>query len=91
VDHADVYLFLEHVSGKWRDFGREFGVPGKMLQTLQDANFPPEQCCNKVIEEWLMYSGDEPSWYSLTDALRKLNMQQEIDNIMTMWSKLYSL
>ena len=58
-----------------------------MLQMLQDANLPPEQCCKKVIEEWLMYSGDEPSWYSLTEALRRLDMKQEIDKIMMNWGK----
>ena len=85
----DVYHILKQVSGKWRDVGKELGVSEKMLQALQDANLPPDQCCSKVIEEWLMYSGDEPSWYSLTEALRRLNMQQEIDKIMTKWSKSY--
>ena len=87
----DVYHILEQVSGKWRDIGRELGVPCKMLQALQDANLPPEQCCNKVIEEWLMYSGDEPSWYSLTEALKKRDMKQEIDKIMTKWGKSHFL
>ena len=91
VEHMDVYPILQQVSGKWRDIGRELGVPGRMLQALQDANLPPDQCISKVIEEWLMYSGDEPSWYSLTEALRRLNMQQEIDKIMSKWSKSYSL
>ena len=82
-----MYHILEHVSEKWRGIGRELGIPGKMLQALQDANLPPEQCCSKVIEEWLMYSGDEPSWYSLTEALRRLDMKQEVDKIMMKWSK----
>ena len=82
-----MYHILEQVSGKWRDIGRELRVCGKMLQTLQDANLPPEQCCNKVIEEWLMYSGDEPSWYSLTEALKRLDMKQDVDKIMTKWGK----
>jgi len=82
-----VYHILKQVSGKWRDIGRELGIPGKMLQVLQNANLPPDQCSNKVIEEWLMYSGDEPSWYSLTEVLRKLDKKQEIDKIMTNWGK----
>ena len=86
-----MYHILEQVSGKWRDIGREVGVPAKILQVLQDANFPPQQCCNKVIEEWLMYSGDEPSWYSLTEALRRLDMKQEIDKIMAKWGKSHFL
>ena len=86
-----MYHILEQVSGKWRDIGRELGVSGKMLQALQDANLPPEQCCIKVIEEWLMYSGDEPSWYSLTEALRRLNMKQQIEKIMTKWGKSHFL
>ena len=86
-----MYHILEQVSRKWRDIGRELGVPGRLLQVLQDANLPPDQCCSKMIEEWLMYSGDEPTWYSLTEALKKLNMEQEIDNIMTKWSESYSL
>ena len=89
MEHVDVCHILKQLSGKWRAIGRELGVPEKMLQTLQDTNFPPDQCCSKVIEEWLMYSGDEPSWYSLIEALRRLNMQQEIDEIMTKWSKSY--
>ena len=86
-----MYHILEQVSGKWRDIGRELGVSGKMLQALQDANLPPEQCCIKVIEEWLMYSGDEPSWCSLTEALRRLDMKQQIDKIMTKWGKSHFL
>ena len=84
-----MYHILKQVSEKWRDIGRELRIPERMLQTLQDANVPPEQCCNKMIEEWLMYSGDEPSWYSLTEALRRLNMEQEIEKIMTKWGKSY--
>ena len=86
-----MYHILKKASGKWRDIGRELGLPGKILQALQDANLPSEQCCNKVIKEWLMYSGDEPSWYSLTEALRRLDMKQEIDKIMTNWGKSHFL
>ena len=87
LEHMEVYHTLEQVSGEWRDIGKELGIPGKMLQALQNANLPPEQCCAKVIEEWLIYSGDEPSWYSLTKALRKLHMEQQIDKIMMKWGK----
>ena len=73
---------LKHVSRKWKDIGRELGLPHTMLQTLQGANLPSQLCCCEVIEAWLMYSGDEPSWYSLTEALKRLNMEQEISKEM---------
>ena len=53
-----------------------------MLQALQDANLPPQCCCSEVIEGWLMCSGDEPSWYSLTEALRYgAGNQQDNDGV----------
>ena len=90
VDHNDVNLILSRVPKRWNDIGKELQIPETSLTALQESHLAPEICSSKMIEDWLMYSGTEPSWNSLSEALKKINIEHNIiaEPIMSRWGEL---
>ena len=90
VDHSDVNLILSRVPKRWNDIGKELQIPETSLRALQECHLPPEICSSKMIEDWLMYSGAEPSWNCLSEALKKINIEYNIvaELIMSTWGEL---
>ena len=88
MDYKVVSAFLESVSEKWQEIGRELGLSEQTCHRIQEASGGnPELCCSHMIQECLVGSDVIFNWHSLTEALRNLRMEYLVDNILLNWGK----
>ena len=86
MDYKVVSAFLESVSVKWQEIGRELGLSEQTCYRIREANGGnPEACCSQMIEEYLIEKEVNFNWFSLTEALRNLNMEHLADTILLEW------
>ena len=89
MNHKIVFSFLEPVSEKWSEISQELGISDEGRQKITKASETsptnPIMCCSRMVEEWLMGSELSPSWHTLSEALRSLNMEQLADEVLLLW------
>ena len=86
MDYKVVSAFLESVSEKWQEIGRELGLSELTCYRIREANGGnPDACCSQMIEECLIEKEVNFNWFSLTEALRNLNMEHLADTILLDW------
>ena len=92
MDYKIVSTFLEGVTVRWKDIARELGLSEQTIERINNAHQGnPEFCCKQMIEECLIGKEVKLNWQSLTEALRRLHMEDLVDMIGEYWGKLMKI
>ena len=86
MNHKIIFSYLEPVSEKWLEIAQALGMSEEAQHAISKAstsNFM--MCCSRMVEELLVGCDVSLSWYSLTEALRALNMEQLAEEILLHW------
>ena len=75
----------DKVKAEWYQFGEAIGVPKEYLEKLEGLS--EEGCLVKLLEFWLSYHPDRPTWKELADALEYIRDYQLANNL----KKVYDL
>ena len=92
MNYKIVSSFLEGVTVRWEEIAREFGLSQQTIDRINNVHQGnPEFCCKQMIEECLIGKEVKMNWQSLTEALRKLHMEDLVDMIGEYWGKLMDI
>jgi len=68
----------------WYQLGLHLGLPYYQLESIEvHDRYRLHRGVAKMFQRWLITS-PEPTWYALTEALRKVHMNAEADRIATL-------
>ena len=83
VTLRSVYDCLQKVSHKWDDIGRELGVPLSYRKGLRmvGASSTNDGKLEEVLDKWIESKSTPVSWETVTDMLRKLDLNNIADEI----------
>ena len=89
--HADDSLTLDslliqirsQVTPKWYRFGLAVGIAEEILNKY--SNCPPEECIIEMLDYWLRNSYIKPTWKDVAEALKKIELQQLAESILTVY------
>ena len=83
-----VSSFLEGVTVRWNDIARELGLLEQTIDRISNAHQSNAEFCCK---ECLIGKEFKMNWHSLTEALRKIHMEDLVDMIGKYWGKLMEI
>ena len=67
------------VTSRWYQLGKALGVDKDALNKC--TNYPPEESIVEILDQWLRNFPGRPTWRDVTNALRKINLQQLANDI----------
>lgn len=73
------------VSTQWFQFGLAIGVPKEVLKQLR--GYPTEQCLVELLDYWLRYHPDRPTWKELADAIEDIQDYELANSILRVYDK----
>ena len=73
------------VSTRWFQFGLAIGVPKEILEALKC--YPVEQCLVELLDYWLRYHPDQPTWKELADAIEDIQDYELASSILKVYEK----
>ena len=73
------------VSTQWFQFGLAIGIPKEVLEQLR--GYPIEQCLIELLDYWLRYHPDRPTWKELADAIEDIQDYELANSILRVYDK----
>ena len=71
------------VSTRWFQFGLAIGIPKEILEQLR--GYPKEQCLVELLDYWLRYHPDRPTWKELADAIEDIQDYELASSILKVY------
>ena len=79
IDSLDVNLdslliqLRPQVTSKWFQFGQAAGIDKEILENFA-KQCSPEDCIMEMLDYWLRYCREVPTWKDIAEILKKINL-----------------
>ena len=75
-----VILLREQVGSKWHEFGEAVGIDDMVLDSIA-STCSPENYFIELLDYWLKYCDEKPTWSDVADALYDIDLQKLAQDI----------